>query len=317
MSEPVSETPGAGTTDGWLERLRAGLSRTSSALNDGIANICGRRKLDDGTLEELEELLITADLGPATAAQLTAHLARERFDEDVAPADVRAALAEDIAQILAPVAAPLEIDPALRPHVILVVGVNCSGKTTTIGKLAHLLRTEGKSVMLAAADTFRAAAVNQLRIWGERSGAKVHAREDARDAAGLSFDALREARQEGAEVLLVDTAGRLHNKADLMAELTKIVRVLKKLDPAAPHSCLLVLDATTGQNAHAQVETFRDMIEVTGLVVTKLDGTARGGVLVALAEKFGIPVHAVGVGEGLDDLRPFEAGDFARSLMGL
>ncbi|MEE8279951.1 MAG: signal recognition particle-docking protein FtsY [Alphaproteobacteria bacterium] len=317
MSEPVPETPGAKSTDGWIERLSAGLSRTSSALNDGIANVFSRHKLDDETIEELEELLITADLGPATAARLTAHLARGRFDEDVAPAEVRATLAEDIARILAPVAAPLKIDPALKPHVILVVGVNGSGKTTTIGKLAHLFRAEGRSVTLAAADTFRAAAVDQLRIWGERSGAKVHAREDARDAAGLAFDALKEARQEGADVLLVDTAGRLHNKADLMAELTKIVRVLKKLDATAPHSCLLVLDATTGQNAHAQVEIFRDMTEVTGLVVTKLDGTARGGVLVALAEKFGIPVHAVGVGEGLDDLRPFEAGDFARSLMGL
>jgi fused signal recognition particle receptor len=226
-------------------------------------------------------------------------------------------LAAEIAALLAPAAQPLALDPAHRPHVVLVVGVNGSGKTTTIGKLAKLFRDDGKKVMLAAGDTFRAAGVEQLKIWGERVGAPVVARETGADAAGLAFDALERARKENVDLLIVDTAGRLHNRADLMAELEKIIRVLKKLDPTAPHSCLLVLDATVGQNAHAQVETFRAITNVTGLVVTKLDGTAKGGVLVALAERFKLPVHAIGVGEQADDLRPFAAQDFARSLLGL
>ncbi len=230
---------------------------------------------------------------------------------------MRGALADSIAGILEPVARPLAVDPAHRPHVILVVGVNGSGKTTTIGKLAKQYRDEGKRVVLAAGDTFRAAAVEQLEIWGERTGCPVVAAPTGADAAGLAYDALAQARREGADVLLIDTAGRLHNRAELMAELQKIIRVLGKLDETAPHDVLLVLDATTGQNALSQVEIFRDMTRVTGLVVTKLDGTARGGVLVALAERFGLPVHAVGVGEGVDDLRPFEARAFARSLMGL
>ena len=302
---------------GWLDRLGSGLSRTSSRLAQGITDIFTRHRLDDETLEKLDDLLIAADLGPATAHELTVRLARDRFDQDIAPDEVRAALAGDIAEILAPVAVPLILDPVAKPHVILVVGVNGSGKTTTIGKLAHQFKRQGKSVMLAAADTFRAAAINQLRIWGERAGAEVHARDDARDAAALAFDAFKRAQADGTDVLLVDTAGRLQNKADLMAELEKIIRVLKKIDAAAPQSCLLVLDATTGQNAHAQVEIFRDMTDVTGLIVTKLDGTAKGGVLVALAKRFNIPVHAIGVGEGIDDLSPFEAGDFARALLGL
>ena len=302
---------------GWLGRLGAGLSRTSSKLAQGITDIFTRSRLDDETLEKLDDLLIAADLGPATASALTARLARERFDRDMGADEVRAALAGDIAEILAPVAVPLILDPLAKPHVILVVGVNGSGKTTTIGKLAHQFRRQGKSVMLAAADTFRAAAINQLRIWGERAGAEVYARDDARDAAALAFDAFKQAQADGTDVLIVDTAGRLQNKADLMAELEKIIRVLKKLDAAAPQSCLLVLDATTGQNAHAQVEVFRDITGVTGLIVTKLDGSARGGVLVALAKRFNIPVHAIGVGEGIDDLSPFEAGDFARALLGL
>ena len=313
MSEQAAAAGGT-----WFNRLKAGLSRSSSRLGDGIAGIFSKRRLDDEALEELEELLITADLGPAIAARLVADLAGTRFDKEVTPAAVRDALAQDIARLIEPVVQPLALDPTARPHVVLVVGVNGSGKTTTIGKLAKLYRDDGRSVMLAAGDTFRAAAVEQLVIWGDRIGAPVvtPAQEGA-DAAGLAFDALEHARRDGADLLLIDTAGRLHNKADLMAELQKIVRVLRKLDPAAPHSCLLVLDASIGQNAIQQVETFRDLIDVTGLVVTKLDGSARGGVLVALADRFGLPVHAVGVGEGADDLRPFAARDFAAGLLGL
>jgi fused signal recognition particle receptor len=302
---------------GWFSRLREGLSRSSSRLSEGITGIFTKRRLDDATLEELEELLIAADLGVATAAKLAGALRRTRFNQEVTPEEVRTALAEEIAKILEPVAQPLELDPAKKPQVVLVVGVNGSGKTTTIGKLAKALREEGKSVMLAACDTFRAAAVEQLKIWGERTGAPVVARETGADAAGVAYDALAEAQRRQIDLLLIDTAGRLHNKADLMAGLGKIIRVLRKLDDTAPQDCLLVLDATVGQNAHQQVEVFREMTNVTGLVVTKLDGTARGGVLVALAEKFGLPVHAIGVGEGADDLRPFEARAFARSLMGL
>ena len=302
---------------GWLARLASGLGRTSSRLSDGIAGIFAGRRLDDEAIEELEELLISADMGVATAARLAAALAGSRFDKDVSADEVREALAADIAEILAPVAVALEIDRARKPHVVLVAGVNGSGKTTTIGKLGKLYCAQGLEVMLAAGDTFRAAGVDQLRIWGERIGCPVIARETGADAAGLVYDALSQAREHGADLLIVDTAGRLHNRADLMGELQKIIRAIKKIDADAPHSCLLVLDATTGQNAHSQVETFRDMTDVTGLVVTKLDGTAKGGVLVALAERFGLPVHAVGVGEGADDLRPFDASAFARSLMGL
>jgi len=302
---------------GWLARLKAGLSRSSGKLGDGISGIFTKRKLDDAALEELEELLISADLGVATAAKLAANLARERFDKDVSPEEVRGALAADVAGILAPVAAPLLVDPAHRPHVVLVVGVNGSGKTTTIGKIAKNQSDQGLKVMLAAGDTFRAAAIDQLKIWGERTSCEVVAKAPGADAAGLAYEALERARSEAVDLLLIDTAGRLHNKADLMAELQKIVRVLKKLEPEAPHDCLLVLDATTGQNAHAQVETFKQLVQVTGLIVTKLDGSARGGVLVALAERFGLPVHAIGVGESAEDLRPFAARDFAHSLMGL
>jgi fused signal recognition particle receptor len=302
---------------GWIGRLKAGLSRSSARLAEGVAGIVTRRRLDEKVLQELEELLITADIGVATASRLTAELARTRFGKEVSPEEVRRALADDIARILAPVAVPLAVDATHRPHVVLVVGVNGSGKTTTIGKLAKPLRDDGKRVMLVAGDTFRAAAVEQLRIWGQRIDCPVIAAAPGADAAGLAYDALAEAKREGADVLFIDTAGRLHNRADLMSELQKIIRVLKKQDQTAPHSCLLVLDATTGQNAHSQLETFREMTDVTGLIVTKLDGTARGGVLVALAERFALPVHAIGVGEGVEDLRPFEAEAFARGLMGL
>jgi fused signal recognition particle receptor len=302
---------------GWFARLKAGLSRSSSKLSEGITGIFARRRLDDAALVELEELLIAADMGTGIAEEVTTRLRRTRFNQDVAPEEIRAALAEEVAKSLALVERPLRLDPALKPTVVLVVGVNGSGKTTTIGKLAKQFRDAGKTVVMAAGDTFRAAAVEQLKIWGERTGATVIAREAGADAAGLAFDAFEEARRRGADVLLIDTAGRLHNKTDLMAELQKIVRVLKKMDPKVPHAVLLVLDATVGQNAHAQAETFRDMIGVTGIVMTKLDGTARGGVLVSLAEKYGIPVHFIGVGESADDLRPFAAEAFARSLVGL
>jgi fused signal recognition particle receptor len=302
---------------GWFQRLKSGLTRSSSKLGGGISGIFSKRKLDDVALEELEELLISADLGVATAAKLTGNLAKTRFDKDVDPLEVREALAGDITEIMAPVASPLVIDPARKPHVVLVVGVNGSGKTTTIGKLAARFGNDGLKVMLAAGDTFRAAAIQQLKVWGERAGSPVVAKDQGADSAGLVFDALSRAINERCDLLLVDTAGRLHNRSELMAELEKIIRVIRKLDPTAPHDVVLVLDATTGQNALQQVGTFKDLVQVSGLVVTKLDGSARGGVLVALAEKFGLPVHAVGVGEGLDDMRPFRAPDFARGLMGL
>jgi len=305
------------TKKGWFSRLKEGLAKSSSKLTDGITGIFTKRKLDDEALEELEELLITADLGPATAAKVTAELARTRFGKEITPDEVKASLATEIAKILGPVAQPLVIDPDLKPHVILVVGVNGTGKTTTIGKLARQFRAEGKTVMLAAGDTFRAAAVSQLKIWGERTGCEVIARDTGADAAGLAYDAVERARAAGVDVLLIDTAGRLQNKAGLMDELRKIVRVIKKVDETAPHTTLLTLDATTGQNAHSQVEIFRDMTNVNGLILTKLDGSARGGVLVSLAEKFKLPVHAIGVGEGVHDLRPFDADAFAKSLMGL
>jgi fused signal recognition particle receptor len=315
VSDQQDETPEAKT--GWFRRLASGLSRTSSKLTGGIAAILTKRKLDDEALEALEELLIAADLGVKTAAKLAGNLRRTRFGKEVSDEEVRAALAEDVAEILAPLARPLAIDPARKPHVVLVVGVNGSGKTTTIGKLAHLYQGEGRKVMLAAGDTFRAAAVEQLKVWGQRAGVPVISRPTGSDAAALAYDAVVEAREAEADLLLIDTAGRLQNKADLMAELAKVVRVMKKVDETAPHDVLLVLDATVGQNAHSQVEIFRQIVNVTGLVVTKLDGTAKGGVIVALAEKFGLPVHAVGVGEGADDLRPFSADAFARGLMGL
>ncbi|MDF2781618.1 MAG: ftsY [Geminicoccaceae bacterium] len=301
----------------WYDRLRTGLSRSSNRLKDNIGAIFTRRRLDAASLEELEETLITADLGVETAAELVAELARSRFGREVSEQEVRSALAQSVARILEPVARPLELDPAARPQVILVCGVNGTGKTTTIGKLAAHLRAAGLKVLLAAGDTFRAAAIEQLAIWGERTGCAVVSRPPGADAAGLAYDALERARAEAADVLLIDTAGRLHNKQALMDELAKVVRVLRKLDPAAPHEILLVLDATTGQNARTQVETFLAMVPVTGLVVTKLDGTARGGVVVALARQFGLPVRALGIGEQIEDLRPFEPRAFADALLGL
>ena len=301
---------------GFFSRLKEGLGRSTQKLTGGIAAVLTKKKLDDAALAELEDVLIGADLGPEAAAQIIASFRGARFTADVTEAVVRNALATEIAAILAPVAIPLVIDRTLKPHVVLVVGVNGTGKTTTIGKLALAFKQEGLRPMLVAGDTFRAAAVEQLQVWGERTGATVvHGARNA-DAAGLAFDALTRARAEGADVLLIDTAGRLHNKTALMEELAKIIRVIQKQDPAAPHSVLLVLDATTGQNAVEQVRVFLEMVAVTGLVVTKLDGSARGGVVVALAQGFGLPVHAVGVGEQAGDLRPFDAGEFAQGLVG-
>lgn len=301
----------------WLSRLRSGLSRSSSKLTEGVTNLFTKRKLDDAALEELEELLITADLGPATAARLVGDFGKTRFGKDVTDSEVREALAAQIETILTPYAKPLVIEAAHKPFVILMVGVNGTGKTTTIGKLAKEYALSGKKVMLAAGDTFRAAAIGQLQVWGERSGVPVVTGPENGDAAALAYQALERAQKEGVDILLVDTAGRLHNKSHLMEELAKIVRVIKKLDETAPHATLLVLDATTGQNAHAQVEVFQNLTQVSGLVVTKLDGSAKGGVIVALADRFKLPIHAIGVGEGADDLQPFTAADFAKSLMGL
>jgi len=302
---------------GWFARLKAGMARSSERLNAGINTIFSRRRLDDAALLELEELLIASDMGIGIAAEVTEELRRSRFNQEVSPEEVRGALAEEVIRLVEPVMKPLRLDLTRKPFVILVVGVNGSGKTTTIAKLAKQYRDAGHAVVLAAGDTFRAAGVEQLQIWGERTGCRIVAKPPGSDAAGLAFEAFEQARAEGSDILLIDTAGRLHNKANLMSELQKIVRVLKKVDPLAPHSVLLVLDATTGQNAHAQAEIFREMVGVTGIVMTKLDGTARGGVLVSLAEKYGIPIHAIGVGETADDLRPFEARAYARSLVGL
>jgi fused signal recognition particle receptor len=301
---------------GFFSRLKDGLSRSTQKLTQGLGAVLTHRRLDDAALEELEELLISADLGTAVAARIIANFRRTRFGREVSDIEIKTALAEEIAAILAPCAQPLAINPALKPHVVLVVGVNGTGKTTTIGKLAKTYQEQGLRPMLVAGDTFRAAAVEQLQVWGSRTGAPVISAPANSDAAGLAFDALARARADAIDVLLVDTAGRLHNKAALMDELAKIIRVLKKQDPTAPHSILLVLDATTGQNALQQVHVFKEMVAVTGLVVTKLDGSARGGIVVALAEEFALPVHAVGVGEQAADLRPFDPQDFARGLVG-
>ncbi len=302
---------------GFFSKLKEGLARSTQKLTQGISAVFTKRTLDDAALEELEDVLIAADLGTEVATRIIANFRRTRFGREVTDAEIKTALAEEIAAILAPVAHPLAIDRSLKPHVVLVVGVNGTGKTTTIGKLAQQYREQGLKPMLVAGDTFRAAAVEQLQVWGNRTGTPVVSAAAANaDAAGLAFDALTRARAEGIDVLLVDTAGRLHNKAALMDELAKIIRVMKKQVPAAPHSVLLVLDATTGQNAIQQVGVFKEMVNITGLVVTKLDGSARGGIVVALAEAYGLPVHAVGVGEQAADLRAFEPMDYARGLVG-
>jgi fused signal recognition particle receptor len=293
------------------------MRRTSSSLSESVTGLFTKRKLDDATLEELEDALVQADLGVPAAMRITEAIASGRYNKEISPQEVKAILAGEVEKTLQPAAQALAIDRSKKPFVILMVGVNGAGKTTTIGKLSQKFRQQGLKVMLAAGDTFRAAAIEQLKVWGERVGAPVLAREQGADAAGLAYDALQEAKANGSDVLLIDTAGRLQNKAGLMAELEKIVRVVKKFDPTAPHSTLLVLDATVGQNAISQVELFQKAAGVTGLVMTKLDGTARGGILVALAEKFRLPVHFIGVGEGVEDLEPFTARDFAKAIAGL
>lgn len=301
----------------WFQRLKAGLFRTSSQLTGQISALFTKRKLDDETLEELEDLLIQADLGVETALRVTDTLASERYGKDVTGEDVTKIMATEIVKVLKPVAKPLALDLSHKPHVILVVGVNGTGKTTTIGKLAAKLSGSGLKVMLAAGDTFRAAAIEQLKIWADRTGSTFIGTKLGADAAGLAYEAFEKARADKADVLIIDTAGRLQNKAELMAELEKIVRVLGKLDPDAPHTVLQTLDATTGQNALQQVEIFRNVAGVNGLIMTKLDGTARGGILVAIAAKHKLPVYFIGVGEGIDDLEPFEAEDFASAIAGI
>ena len=298
-------------------RLKTGLNRTVGNIGNSLTAAFTKRKLDSAALEELEDLLIAADLGPTIAASVSGKLAEDRFDKEICEDEIKSALADVVADILLPVAHPLRIDAENRPHVIQVVGVNGTGKTTTIGKIAHNLTSDGKSVVLAAADTFRAAAIDQLQIWGERAGTTVVRRDVGTDPAAVAYEGLQTAQARNADVLLVDTAGRLQNKSNLMDELAKVARVLDKLDEGAPHDCLLVLDATTGQNVLQQVEVFSKVCNVSGLVMTKLDGTARGGVLVAVAERFSLPVHYIGIGEGIDDLQPFAAREFARAVTGL
>src|SRR5947209_6765546 len=301
----------------WWRRLSGGLKRTSNSLGSAVADLVTKRKLDRAMLEDIEDVLLRADLGAEVAARIAAAVGVGRYDKAISADDVKSVVASEVEKVLSPVAKPLEIDQAKKPFVILVVGVNGSGKTTTIGKLAAKLAAEGRKVMLAAGDTFRAAAIEQLKIWGERSKSPVVAGAQGSDSASLAFNALSSARQQKLDVLLVDTAGRLQNKAELMNELEKVVRVVRKVDASAPHAVLLVLDATVGQNALSQVEAFQRTAGVTGLVMTKLDGTARGGILVALAEKFKLPVHFIGVGEGIDDLSPFAAEDFAKAIAGI
>jgi fused signal recognition particle receptor len=301
----------------WWRRLSSGLKRTSSSLSSAVADLVTKRKLDRAMLDDIEDVLLRADLGTEVAARIATAVGVGRYDKTITADDVKSVVATEVEKVLAPVAKPLEIDRTHKPFVILVVGVNGSGKTTTIGKLAAKLSAEGHKVMLAAGDTFRAAAIEQLKIWGERTKSPVVAGAQGSDSASLAFNALSAAREQKLDVLLVDTAGRLQNKAELMNELEKVVRVIKKVDASAPHAVLLVLDATVGQNALSQVEAFHRTAGVTGLVMTKLDGTARGGILVALAEKHGLPVHFIGVGEGIDDLAPFTARDFAQAIAGI
>jgi fused signal recognition particle receptor len=317
MTDETATEDEAEAGGGWLSRLKRGLSRSSSKIGSGITGLFTKRKLDEETLEAFEELLISADLGVPMAARMAEALAHERFAENAGPEEVKRVLAKEIAAVLEPVAQTISIRDTAKPHVILFCGVNGSGKTTTIAKFAALFHKLGLKVFLVAGDTFRAAAIEQLQIWGDRVGVPVIQRQFGADASGLAYAALEWAKSERADILMIDTAGRLQNKAGLMAELQKIVRVLKKLDPQAPHDCILVLDATVGQNAHNQVEVFREMVDITGLVVTKLDGSAKGGVVVALAERFKLPIYAIGVGESLKDMRAFEAKAFARSLVGL
>ncbi len=311
-----TDTPEQQKKRSFFKRMKEGLSRSTRTISDGITGIFTKKKLDRATLDELEELLIAADLGLDTAASIVEAVGKDRHDKEVTAEEIRSIVASEISKVLAPVAKPLVIDETKKPFVVLMVGVNGAGKTTTAAKIAARAQADGKSVMLAAGDTFRAAAVEQLKVWGQRLNAPVVSTKIGGDAAGLAYEALARARDEKTDLLLIDTAGRLQNKADLMSELEKIVRVIRKLDADAPHATLLVLDATTGQNAINQVDIFGQTAHVTGLVMTKLDGTARGGILVAIAKRFGLPVHLIGIGEQIDDLQPFDADAFARAITG-
>ena len=301
---------------GMYARLKAGLTRTATTLSSGLTDIFTKKQLDAETIEALEDALVRADVGADLARRLAQDFAQGRYDAGISEGEIREHLASAITRVLLPAARPFAVDATKKPFVVLVAGVNGTGKTTTIGKLAAKLKSEGRRVTIAAGDTFRAAAIEQLKIWGDRAGAQVVAKAPGADAAGLSFEALEKARNEKSDVLLIDTAGRLQNKAGLMAELQKITRVLKKLDADAPHAALLVLDATTGQNAISQVEAFQDAMPLSGLIMTKLDGTAKGGILVALADRFSLPIHFIGVGEGINDLQVFDAPSFARAITG-
>ena len=301
----------------WYERMRLGFRKTSDRLGDNLTGLLTKSALDEATLDDIEEALVASDLGPRTAAKVRARLAEERFERGISEAAIRDVVAQELEKILKPVAEPLEIDAFPRPQVILVVGVNGSGKTTTIAKLAHLFVEQDYSVLLVAGDTFRAAAIEQLRIWADRAGVPIISGPEGSDSSAIVYDGVKKATAEGIDVLIVDTAGRLQNKKDLMDELAKIRRTLGRLNPAAPHDVVLVLDATIGQNTLSQIEVFREVAGVTGLVMTKLDGTARGGVLVAAADTYGLPIHAIGVGEGMDDLRPFDAAEAARAIAGV
>ncbi|MCR6733565.1 MAG: signal recognition particle-docking protein FtsY [Afipia sp.] len=312
----MSDSPQEQPKQSWWRRLSAGLKRTSSSLGTAVADLVTKRKLDRAMLDDIEDVLLRADLGTEVAARIAEAVGKGRYDKSVSADDVTTIVAAEVEKVLAPVAQPLVIDAAQKPFVILVVGVNGSGKTTTIGKLAAKLSAEGRKVMLAAGDTFRAAAIEQLKVWGERNKVPVVARAQGSDSASLAYEAVEAAKAANMDVLLIDTAGRLQNKTELMVELEKVRRVIGKVDASAPHAVLLVLDATVGQNALSQVEVFQKTAGVTGLVMTKLDGTARGGILVALSEKYKLPVHFIGVGEGIDDLAPFTARDFARAIAG-
>jgi fused signal recognition particle receptor len=314
---PPAVAPPPAPKQSWLQRLRSGLSRSSTTIARGVTDIFTKRKLDATSLDDLEDVLIQADLGLAAASRIREAVGHGRYERGINPDEVKQILADEVERALEPVARPLVIDPLKRPFVILVIGVNGSGKTTTIGKLAAKFRAEGKAVLLAAGDTFRAAAVEQLRIWARRTLSALVERDQGADAAGLAFEALTKARELNVDVMIMDTAGRLQNRAELMSELEKIIRVMRKVDAEAPHAVILVLDATVGQNALSQVEIFGRVAGVTGLVMTKLDGTARGGILVAIADKFALPVHFIGVGEGVDDLEPFTARDFADAIAGI
>ena len=301
---------------GFFSRLKQGLSRSTQKLGNYLTSVFTKRRLDDESLEQLEDILISADFGPEVAENVIESFRKTRFGSEVTDQEIKQALAEEISKILKPVAVPFQPNPDLKPHVVLMVGVNGTGKTTTIGKMGQFFTDQGLKVMMVAGDTFRAAAVEQLQVWGDRVGVSVISGKPQADAAGLAFEALKRAKNEKTDLLLIDTAGRLHNKSALMEELAKIIRVMRKFDETAPHSVLLVLDATTGQNAIEQVRIFKEMVDVSGLIITKLDGTARGGIVIALAEKFKLPIHAVGVGEKAEDLRDFSAEEFAKGLVG-